>query len=76
MKEKRKAYNRILGVKLSSDIFLFMYSKGEYLNDFIPSSVKEKFNIVSKRGATVYSRVHRDNLLGQVSGVDNPLILV
>jgi len=76
VKEKRKVYNRIRGVKLNSDIFLFTDSKGEYLKDFIPSSVKEKFNIVSKRGATVYSRVHKDNLLRQISGVDNPLILV
>jgi hypothetical protein len=68
--------NRIREVKLSSDIFLFTDSKGEYLKDVIPSCVKEKFNIVSKRGATVYSRVDRDNLLRQITGVDNPLILV
>ena len=40
VKEKRKAYNRIRGVKLNSEIFLFTDSKGEYLNDFIPSAVK------------------------------------
>jgi len=65
VKETRKAYNRIRGVKLSSDIFLFTDSKGEYLKDVIPSCVKEKFNIVSKRDAAVYSRVIETIFLGR-----------
>lgn len=76
VQEQRKAYRRIRGIKLEREIFLFTDSKGEYLKDFVPSSVKDKFHIVSKRGATVYNKVHRENLIGQISGVENPLILV
>jgi hypothetical protein len=76
IKEHKKLYRRIRDVSLNSDTVLFSDSKGEGLRKLIPDLVRNKFRILSRKGATVYNKSHVNSLLRLVKELKDLIILV